>query len=342
MNLTVVPELQAPSCLYLTITSECNLRCKMCHLWTTKDSSTVLTTEEKLQAIEQFHQLNPGGAVILCGGETMLRGDQFWQLSKACRSLGLACTASTNGTFIQDDNLADLLRFGPTRLVLSMDGHRAELHDFTRGVKGSWDQLISTIEKVLRKRDQLGDVVTELRLLTLLYRDNFNYWPDIVEFARTLNVDSIAFQMLTPTYVNQNPKRDVFFESQHLENTPETIELIDHVESQYVDDPFVEHDEDCFSSFRSYIRGQETTDIQVCESHHKNMMISTEGDVSLCFNMSAINDAGNVGNIRERSLSDLWFDQYTATMREKMDDCRLSCGMLRCHRRVQDVTLMAD
>lgn len=326
--------LPPPERMFVEITTECNLHCRQCHHWRLKDPVEQLSTEEKLAVVRQFSELSPHGHIVFNGGETMQKTQEFFRLSGLCRDLGIYCVANSNGTYISDDNIEQTIRRGPNILVLSMDSHREELHDYIRGTRGAWRRLMQTIEKLLEVKQKLGADDTEIQLMGIVFRENLHLWEDHVEFARNLGVSKVMFQLLSPTFQNQNVKRDVFFEKHFLENTSETLGTIDQIEKKYLSDPFVNHTARDYESMRIYLKNPQQLAHPVCGSHLQNIMLDTLGRVKLCFSMARVTDSGYVGNVRESALSDLWYSDVAGEARVLMDACRLPCGMLQCHRKI--------
>src|SRR5260370_39214579 len=131
-----------PRTLFIEISTECNFRCKHCHMWTTKDPAGVLTPQEKIAVIADFASLNPLGEVVLTGGETMKRSEEFFLLLNAVNAHGLRGSCNTNGSYISPSNVERLLKQGPKYLVISLDSHRKELHDYVRGVDGAFEGAV--------------------------------------------------------------------------------------------------------------------------------------------------------------------------------------------------------
>jgi len=149
------PYATAPRQLYLRITEECNYRCKQCHIWTHKDPEDSLTTEEKLDLIKQFHALNSKGVVWLTGGEPLKKMEEFLKISLLSRELGLYVGSNTNASYIVDETIAErILKEGPNFLVISLDSHIKEIHNDTRGIETSYDQVLRAVDLLIKTRNE--------------------------------------------------------------------------------------------------------------------------------------------------------------------------------------------
>jgi hypothetical protein len=75
------------------------------------------------------------------------------------------------------------------------------------------------------------------------------------------------------------------------------------------------------------------TSAPVCASHERKLVVDTTGAVSLCFAAAAIFDELAIGNVRDTTLAELWVGARAESYRRVMNECRLNCGALNCHRR---------
>ena len=329
------PLVSPPENLSIEITTECNLRCKHCHLWMSKEDKNTLLTHEKLDLVMQFQAMNPKGFVTLTGGETMSKTEEFFAITKLCRSLNLETAAVTNSSLISDINLERMLIEGPLVLFISLDSHLEKIHDYVRGVKGAYKHVTSTLKKLVEcRRNKYPDSNTKIFTNSVIFDENLDYWDDYIDFARNeLGVDGVSFQMLSNTFFNQNKKGDHFFEKHFIKDVRKAHMIIDGILTKYHNDKFVLISQNDLEWMKSYIENPNFVGEQVCGSHKKNLIVNQDGDVQLCFNMmSELTNDKPLGNVRESSLKALWSSQFAGEMREVMSGCSLSCGMLSCHR----------
>jgi len=300
-----------------------------------KEDNTALTTGEKLDLVRQFHAMNPKGSVTLAGGETMSKTEEFFSITKLCRSLNLETSSVTNGSLITDSNLERMITEGPLFLCVSLDSQYEKLHDYVRGVKGAYQHVTGTIKKLVALREEKYPLSkTKFYVNAVIFDENLEHWVDYIEFVRgELKADGVSFQMLSNTFYNQNPKGDYFFDKHFIKDVPRAHAIIDHIVQKYSDDDFLLVSRNDFEWMKSYIENPNFVGEQVCGSHKKNLIINPDGNVQLCFNMmSELTNGKPIGNVRQHSLKELWTSQFAGDMRDVMSVCSLSCGMLSCHR----------
>jgi MoaA/NifB/PqqE/SkfB family radical SAM enzyme len=322
----------APSTLFIEITQECNYHCRYCHMWTLKDDSDALSTNEKASAIRQFARMNPNGHVAFTGGEPM-RKDEFWILVGEARACGLLSAANTNGSYIGPEDHERVLTKGPDFLMLSLDSHSPDVHDYHRGVPGSFAATVNTISSLLRLRRQIGSrAKARLTTNSVLTDRNIFDVQRYASFATELGLDGCTFQVLIPTFAGKG-RQDAFYRKRFFPDRAAAIgalqELRDHL-SEY---PIVKTTDNDLRWMQSYIADPNGLTEPICNSHERNMMVDHRGEVQLCFDMRKIFDGKSIGNVRSSSLAALWAGDDAEAARSIMEQCRRSCGTLNCHRR---------
>jgi len=333
------PAATPPETLFLSLPASdvCNYRCRHCHIWMQEKRSDLLPASRRRALIEEFAALNPKGTVILPGGEVTLEPEELLPVAAACRERGLDLIVLTNGSKIQDATAAERLAgSGVTHVVVSLDSHRAELHNYTRGVPTAYDDTIRAVRELVAARDR---VAPGLKVMTacVLFKENLPEFPDYVEFCRGLGVDHVDFQLLGRTFANRSRGRDFFFDKHFWharEEKTEAHRLVRSLVERFAADLLVVKKGTDLDWMLAYIADPDfESETPVCGSHQRNLLVDASGDVALCFNTAAILSAPFVGNVRDATLLELWTGGKAAQDRAVMDHCTLNCGALNCHRR---------
>jgi MoaA/NifB/PqqE/SkfB family radical SAM enzyme len=128
------------------------------------------------EAKELIRQLADYGcpAVLLSGGEPLLRGDLFELIAEAIK-LNLRVVISTNGTLITQEIAARLVDGGVSYAGISLDGPE-KVHDKFRNSPGSFVRTMAGIENCQR-----AGIKTGLRFT--ITEQNYKYAGDIFEIA---------------------------------------------------------------------------------------------------------------------------------------------------------------
>jgi radical SAM protein len=136
---------QRPLVVVWETTQACDLTCVHCPAHAQpKRSLLELTTEEARRFIDDVAELCPP-IFILTGGDPLKRVD-IYHLVEYAAARGLkpammpSITPLLNRTAVQE-----LKRAGLSRLALSLDGSRPEIHDAFRGVRGGFSRTLETM-----------------------------------------------------------------------------------------------------------------------------------------------------------------------------------------------------
>ncbi|MBF0444709.1 MAG: heme d1 biosynthesis radical SAM protein NirJ [Magnetococcales bacterium] len=121
----------------------CNLSCRHCYTSSTdKDFSGELSTQEVFRVLHELKEFAVP-AVILSGGEPLLRPDIF-EIATYAKKLGFYLGLSSNGTLMDKTMAQKIANAGFDYVGVSLDGLK-EKHDFIRGRVGAFDESINGI-----------------------------------------------------------------------------------------------------------------------------------------------------------------------------------------------------
>ena len=121
----------------------CNLTCQHCYaLSANKDFDNELSTPQIFAVMDDLKQMGVP-ALILSGGEPLLHPDIFTIAARA-KAMRFYVALSTNGTLINETNIAQIAAAGFHYIGISLDGME-ETHDHFRRKKGSFKASLNAI-----------------------------------------------------------------------------------------------------------------------------------------------------------------------------------------------------
>ena len=165
----------------------CNLACKHCYATSADiDFAGELSTEEVFSVMEDLQAFGVS-VLILSGGEPLLRPDIF-EISKRAKDMGFYVGLSSNGTLIDDTNIADIERIGYDYVGVSLDGMR-DIHDCFRRKQGAFDASINGIRLCHEAGIKIG-------LRFTLTQDNATELPDLLQLMRDEDIDKFYLSHL--------------------------------------------------------------------------------------------------------------------------------------------------
>jgi len=323
-----------PQRVELTISTRCNLRCKMC---IPLESREKVRTGENIDVpsikriIDEMHEWGIAEMNIMGFGETLLR-DDFFDIVSYASNKNISCTTVTNGTLIDEEMSKKILKSGLRRLAISLDGATPKTHDTIRGVEGAFDRTTQGIKTLNRLRKEM-DIDLYIGLITVINNYNFRELPDIVALTKALEVEAIMFQ---PVHIEElvfesdtkyHVVHNINYKKSNLWIAEENLDKLDQVIDELIKcrarDETISTQIPMLEMIKEYFRNP--LDLKFnCIAGYNSMGIGPQGDVYPCWLVESI------GNIRGKTLKEIWFSDEFARARLMMKNCPRKC-LMACH-----------
>jgi len=308
----------------------CNLTCKHCYaISADKDFPGELTTEQIFGVMEDLKKFRVP-ALILSGGEPLLRPDIF-DISRRAKEMGFYVGLSTNGTLIDDDRIDDIARVGYDYVGVSIDG-LGQTHDTFRRLDGAFDTSMHGVRLCRDRGLKVG-------LRFTMTQDNARELPDMLDLLDDEGIDRFYFSHLN--YAgrgNHNRKDDAIFAM-----TRRSMDLLF---------------ERCLDRIRAgspveFVTGNNDADgvylLQWIQrnfpshaAHMRRKLVQWGGNAS-GVNVANIDNVGEVhpdtmwwhhdlGNVKDRPFSDIWqdtSDPLMAGLKARPRTLKGRCGQCR-------------
>lgn len=332
-----------PFTLGWELTLACNLRCKHCGSNAGQPRKNELTTDEALSLCDQFPALLVQ-EVDFTGGEPLLRSD--WpEIATHLKKIGITTGVVTNGLTLNQETIEQIQSSGISHIAVSVDGLEST-HDYTRGEKGIFHRVIKGVNRSVEAKIPTTIITTVTEL-------NINELPDLFELLSNIGIQRWRPQPLILTGRVKSHHELVIQERTFLQ-------LVNFYQNwgQKANDSGMEllradglgyyFDSDVY-------RG----DWHGCPAGLVSVGIMSDGKVKGCLSLP---DEFVEGDLRKRSLWDIWFDEeafsYTRKFSrnqlgeycdscDKGDQCKGGCSAMSygstgivhndpfCHYRIQ-------
>jgi len=284
----------------------CNLACEHCYsVSADRDFPGELSTEEVLAVMADLRAFGVP-ALILSGGEPVLRPD-IYDIAAHAKALGFYIALSTNGTLVDETNVRRIADAGFDYVGISLDGRR-ETHDRFRRRHGAFDASLGALRLCHDRAIKIGVRFT-------LTQDNAADLAWLLDLIETEGIDKFYLSHLN--YAgrgNVNRKHDAF-----LATTRAAMDLLFAA---------------CWASFergtpKEFVTGNNDADGVYFlkwvrerfpeRAGHMRAKLAQWGGNSSGVNVANIDNLGNVhpdtywwdyslGNVRERPFSAIWRD----------------------------------
>ena len=270
------------------ITTRCNLSCPHCYSSAQRSARDELSTLECFGVIDEMIEM--GVKVIgWTGGEPLLRYDLEDLIAYARETGNIQSGVTTNGILLDEKRARSLKKAGVVSIQISLDGSTPARNRQMRLAKESdFEKIIDGI-KICNKLEM------KVHMAMLLGEENIDDAENYIALAQSLGVNMIRFCCFVPSgHGSHDPvqKRLLF-----RKRLPDLRALVE----KYVfsENPLVLFDPGFGPTPPDYF-------YHPCIAGVRVFYLSHDGSVYPC--TSLLDDRFVVGNIKERTLYDLWHD----------------------------------
>lgn len=274
-----------PNCAVWEITLKCNSRCIHCGSDAGLARSAELSTNEALRLVKDLKSCGYKG-VALMGGEPLLR-DDWYDIAKEVKNQKMQLSIITNGLNL-DKYIQEVKELKTDCISLSLDGGKAETHDYLRGIRGSFDKTIKLIH-LLRKEHLPVSVITSVSKI------NFK---EINMIKKTLTDMNVAWQIQLAVPIGRFRKELVISREEYY--TLALFIAINHKKYSYRRLPLI--GAHCFGYFSRFIPNLGLNPWIGCQAGHSVLGIQSNGNIKGCLTLP---DEFIEGNIRKESLNNI-------------------------------------
>ena len=284
----------------------CNLACRHCYSISANiDFPGELSREEVFAVMDDLKACGVP-ALILSGGEPLLRSD-LYDIAARAKNMGFYVSLSSNGTLIDETNIARIAAVGFDYLGVSLDGI-AETHDHFRRVPGAYRRSLRAIRLARDAGIKVGVRFT-------LTQENQHDLPGMLELIEREGIDKFYLSHLN--YAgrgNINRKTDAY-----LETSRRAMDLVFDTCWSYlqrgIEKEFVTGNNDADGVYLLFWLRRHFPRV---EDHMRPLLAQWGGNAS-GINVANIDNLGNVhpdtmwwhyslGNVRNRPFSAIWSD----------------------------------
>lgn len=275
--------------------------------------------------------------MVTCGGESMLDLKTYFGLMGKCRQLGLTAISVVNGTRIQRREMADrMISEGPHEVSISLNSHRRELHDRSRGVSGAFDKAVTALRLLLEARARMQASQTRIYVMGLIFDENYRELESFYDFVlNDIGADRLKLNFLQPSFAQDDPT-DQFFRDHHRVDPDELTEMIVRCDNRFG----LGLNPVWLNQVRMYWRSlRDVQDIElgwnskgrtkehICNTYERNIMVDVFGYARLCFS----HEFKSMKLERRGDLKRFW--ETADPIRRQMATCNRFCGISHSVRR---------
>lgn len=155
----------------------------MCDIWKANQSKNEISIEELEKHIVAFKKLGVQ-RVALSGGEALMHSN-LWKFCALLHSIGTKVSLLSTGVTLSHHAKNVIAHCDD--VIVSLDGSR-EIHNRIRNIPGAFEKLEEGVKTV-----KAIDPKFKVTARTVLQKQNFRDFPNIIETAKAISLDQISF-----------------------------------------------------------------------------------------------------------------------------------------------------
>jgi radical SAM protein with 4Fe4S-binding SPASM domain len=311
-----------PLIVSYAVTRGCNLRCLHCHVSAKDAMQDELNLQEAMRAVDEMAELGTE-ALIISGGEPLTRKDFVLNLAEYCNDVGIIPAMLSNGLLITPKVALELKDAGIKAIGIPIDSVNPESHDKLRNHPGTFKKAVAAIQTCL-------DLDLEVVVTTMALKDTFNEMPKRIEFLANLGVDQVAVYDLIPVgrgkdmmeqAMSQQQRVSLMRYLQGLQEDTEMVFTMSGGQPLYPEIALKIHEHNDTKPKDLLLKEFWVHNAVGCHAGTLYFSLRPNGEVYPCTFLPI-----TVGNIREQSLADIWFNSKILNQLRDRNLLKGECG----------------
>ncbi|MBL7196978.1 MAG: glycosyltransferase [Candidatus Omnitrophica bacterium] len=312
--------LSIPRLLILDITHSCNLSCRICDIWKTRDSEKDIEISYIKRLLLQAKKLGIK-EIALSGGEPLLRNDIF-EIFDYARRIGIRnLGVLTNGILVEKyiKKLKPFLKNNTISLVVSLDSLKPNIHNNIRNSDIAWQKVIESIRSLSLLKKEYRQI--NFNVITIILNQNIEELLDLARFIKSSGSSSLQFQPLLPNNLKiAERKKSIFWiHGDSLDTLDKAVDKL--IDFKRGNQGFIRNSIENLSLIKKYYRGSLNSNEANCFSAYRTILISNQGKCTTCFS--------SYGDIKRQGLKDILESKEILKARERVKKCYWPC-LLPC------------
>lgn len=332
--------------LYIEPTSRCNLNCKMCprNAWIDEKSGD-MSIELFGELMDQAKRIEGLETVFFGGVAEPMAHNNIVNMIKEAKKLKVKVELISNGSFLNEEIISELLMAGLDMLWVSIDTNHSESYEENTNMDG-FEMAKSNLMTFNYMRRKVNPKA-QLGISFVAMKSNINFLPKVISLAQVMGVAEIKISNVIPyekemqkEMLNKKSFSIMGFGDEHSKGNRTLINMplmdFDQMEPkvlQYLLHPV--HNLKLGESIISRKSGH-------CSFvDNENVFIRWDGEVCPCIallhnNKTYLNDVEretrfcSFGNINEKKLTEIWESTEYVNFRKKVKEFSYSpctiCG----------------
>ena len=305
-----------PVTFHALVNERCNCRCRHCEYWRMDEYMPEMPVEEWKKILLGIREFTGSFAINFSGGEPLIKKG-FLELLAFCADHDIHAGVTTNGMLLER-NASDLVAARPFNVNISLDSHRADVHDYIRGREGLFGKILKGIA-LLKEEQERQKIPFPIIFKPTVMSLNFRELPELVDFAVSVGASAVNFQPLGRW--TAETREELWIEER---DWPELDRVMERLIAMKRNGSPIMNSEEVLGLMTANFREEKASPENLpCRIGLQELYIRPDGDARLCFHFPSI------GNMREQSAKEIWYGPQAKKIRSATLKCDKLC-LLTC------------
>lgn len=323
-----------PGFCCLGVVDTCMLRCKMCDKWKTDifvQERRAPSVAEWKTFLTQLRDITEGPFEIDFGGGEAFMLPGLLDIVRHAADLGFTTVIASNGWSINEKMAKKIADSGLSKLIVSLDSLKPEIHDEIRGVKGVHARVMKAIEnldKYRRDKDFIIGICSIMMDKTMDGILDLYKWASNDERIRHILFMAVMQPNNTDERFRNGWHQREQFEGLWPKEPQKAVDVIDQLIAYREKSFDVANSIPQLQAHKKYFQNpMDFVKTSPCNMD-KAVHVSAVGDIFLCFKWDT------VGNIMtpDTDIRKIWYSKEAEAVRNNIRTCKDNCHfLLNCY-----------
>lgn len=309
-----------PQFCYLTVTERCLFRCKTCYAWRKEKNLNEATVNEWKDFLDSLKGLTDAAMEVhISGGEPLLK-EGILELVDFGVKKGFNVSMATNAYLVNEELAGKIVNSGLRTVVISLNSLDEDIHDFLKGIKGSYRKTMDAIQYLIKLKSNL-----QICICVLIAEQTLGGLIKLTEWVcQQDRLSAVSFQAITQPFHTLSQKewyRKGEYSFLWPRNIAKVYSILEELIRLKENGARIGNSIGKLRRYQSYFQDPQSMVGVKCNVGDCTVTLLPNGDISLC-------RYGSIGNIREDDIREIWLSKRANRVREKMKTCKRNCEHL--------------
>lgn len=307
-------DITLPVSIYGEVIERCNYKCRYCDYWRRPNYREEMTIEEWQNALTSLKDFVGGYHIEFAGGEPYIKKG-FLKLIQFCHDNGIHWGVTTNGgAYLNKKIVEQTIAARPFNMNISIDSFQNSVHDYSRGVDNSLNDIIAGIRNVSEARAAAG-LDFPIIIKPVVHKLNFRQLPEMIDFVTSIGGTAINFQ---PVEKGTSEVDDELWIGP--DEMDEFLAVRDRLLAMKRAGAPILNSETLLDVWPNHFRGESAPpEVMPCRVGLRNFFIRSDGRVEVCWFF------GPIGNVKTQSAREIWQGEEARRRRVETTGCEKLC-----------------